>query len=102
MTRRPDQRPHRRNKPFHAPPRFPRLCGEPLEDRTLLTLTPQLIADINTAPAPVAITSSSQIVEVAGVAFYSARGSVLTGDELWKSDGTAAGTVLVKDIFPGG
>ena len=24
-----------------------------------------------------------------------------TGRELWKSDGTAAGTVLVKDIFPG-
>ena len=24
------------------------------------------------------------------------------GDELWKSDGTAAGTVLVKDINPGG
>ena len=23
------------------------------------------------------------------------------GDELWKSDGTAAGTVLVKDIYPG-
>ncbi len=25
----------------------------------------------------------------------------LTGDELWKSDGTAAGTVLVKDLVPG-
>ena len=25
-----------------------------------------------------------------------------TGSELWKSDGTAAGTVLVKDINPGG
>jgi ELWxxDGT repeat protein len=24
------------------------------------------------------------------------------GYELWKSDGTAAGTVLVKDIYPGG
>jgi ELWxxDGT repeat protein len=24
----------------------------------------------------------------------------VAGDELWKSDGTAAGTVLVKDIFP--
>src|SRR5207237_738351 len=23
------------------------------------------------------------------------------GNELWKSDGTAAGTVIVKDIYPG-
>ncbi|CAN5448848.1 hypothetical protein BH09BAC1_BH09BAC1_02530 [soil metagenome] len=23
------------------------------------------------------------------------------GEELWKSDGTAAGTTMVKDIFPG-
>ena len=24
----------------------------------------------------------------------------MNGEELWKSDGTAAGTVLVKDIVP--
>src|SRR5262249_60144077 len=28
-------------------------------------------------------------------------GDGVTGRELWKSDGTAAGTVLVKDIRPG-
>ncbi|GBF00439.1 hyalin, partial [Microcystis aeruginosa NIES-298] len=33
--------------------------------------------------------------------FFTANDGV-NGYELWKSDGTAAGTVLVKDINPGG
>ena len=36
-----------------------------------------------------------------GVFFFSAYGSNNVGSELWKSDGTAAGTVLVKDIATG-
>jgi len=32
---------------------------------------------------------------------FSARGSMKTGIELWASDGTVAGTRLVKDIWPG-
>ena len=35
-----------------------------------------------------------------GTLFFSAT-DLTTGDELWKSDGTEAGTVLVKDIDPG-
>src|SRR4029453_8297673 len=35
-----------------------------------------------------------------GTLFFSASDAT-SGQELWKSDGTAAGTVLVKDIFPG-
>lgn len=35
-----------------------------------------------------------------GVTLFAAEDSV-NGRELWKTDGTAAGTVLVKDIFPG-
>jgi ELWxxDGT repeat protein len=37
---------------------------------------------------------------VAGTLFFSAEDGT-TGSELWKSDGTADGTVLVKDIWPG-
>jgi len=36
-----------------------------------------------------------------GVFFKAAGNTALTDRELWKSDGTAAGTVLVKDIYPG-
>jgi len=38
---------------------------------------------------------------VNGVLFFDASDGI-TGEALWKSDGTDAGTVLVKDIYPGG
>ena len=38
---------------------------------------------------------------VNGTLFFDATDGT-TGEALWKSDGTDAGTVLVKDIFPGG
>lgn len=40
---------------------------------------------------------------VNGTLFFSAFDADVSfaGNELWKSDGTAAGTVLVKDIYPG-
>ncbi len=47
------------------------------------------------------------LVNVNGTLFFSAEDGKLPWDpdthgrELWKSDGTEAGTVLVKDIFPG-
>ena len=40
------------------------------------------------------------LTNVNGTLFFTADDSV-HGDELWKSNGTAAGTVLVKDINPG-
>ncbi len=40
------------------------------------------------------------MVESGGVAYFSASDGS-TGAELWKSDGTNAGTVLVRDIFAG-
>jgi ELWxxDGT repeat protein len=48
--------------------------------------------------------SPSSFAEVAGTVYFAGIGNVGTasiGGELWKTDGTAAGTVLVKDINPG-
>ncbi|MBH8578183.1 DUF4347 domain-containing protein [Nostocaceae cyanobacterium CENA369] len=41
---------------------------------------------------------SSYVVNVDGIAYFIANDG--SGDELWKSDGTEAGTVLVKNIYP--
>lgn len=71
-----------------------RLGLEPLEDRT----TPaSLVADVNPATLP---SDPVQFTDVGGTAFFFADDGA-TGRELWKTDGTAAGTVLVKDINPG-
>ena len=51
-------------------------------------------------PAAAALTPVS-LTNVNGTLFFAANDGT-HGDELWKSDGTAAGTVLVKDINPGG
>ena len=40
------------------------------------------------------------LTNVNGVLLFSAS-TTAAGDELWRSDGTAAGTVMVKDINPG-
>ncbi|NIP85423.1 MAG: hyalin, partial [Planctomycetales bacterium] len=42
----------------------------------------------------------SYLTSVNGIFFFRANDGT-HGVELWKSDGTAAGTVLVKDINPG-
>jgi ELWxxDGT repeat protein len=42
----------------------------------------------------------TNLTNVNGTLFFSADDGV-NGRELWKSDGTDAGTVMVKDIFPG-
>ena len=42
----------------------------------------------------------ANIVEAGGVTFFSAQNPA-AGTELWRTDGTDAGTVLVKDIQPG-
>ena len=59
---------------------------------------PYLVKDISTkaiGPSP------RQLTDVNGTLFFYAYDG-LHGWELWKSDGTPDGTLLVKDIIPGG
>src|SRR3989442_1709640 len=66
---------------------------------TLRADTVALVADINRTGG---WNNSSvlNLVDVNGTLFFRADDGV-NGNELWKSDGTTAGTVLVKDIYPG-
>jgi trimeric autotransporter adhesin len=72
---------------------------EPLEDRRLLSVDLQLLKDINTLPVPLS-SGASGLVDVGGVAYFAAT-TAAHGTELWKSDGTLAGTQLVKDLNVG-
>jgi ELWxxDGT repeat protein len=80
-------------------PRYQRLQFELLEERHLLAAMPRLVKDINTTSAAVS-SEPREITEVGGLVFFTAI-TPTTGRELWKSDGTEAGTVRVKDIHPG-
>ena len=59
----------------------------------------ELVKDINSVPSG-ASSGPGEIVQVGAITFFAASTSSF-GRELWKSDGTAAGTVLVKDISDG-
>ena len=62
-----------------------------------------LLADINPGSAgsnPTGSNPNRLLTNVNGTLFFRANDGT-HGTELWKSDGTAAGTVLVKDIYPG-
>jgi ELWxxDGT repeat protein len=74
----------------------PRLGLEQLEDRSVPALVTNLVKVIN----PTGDSSPGPMVNVNGTLFFSADDGV-HGRELWKSDGTAAGTTLVADINPG-
>src|SRR5687767_1859346 len=72
-----------------------RPVAQPLESRCLLAAMP--VADLNAGPAS---GFPFRITDVNGVAFFAASGAGM-GRELHRSDGTEAGTVMVKDIVPG-
>jgi ELWxxDGT repeat protein len=74
-----------------------RLSAERLEPRTLLAGLPTLIDIIGGAGA----SSPSLFTNVNNTVFFEATDAT-HGRELWKSDGTAAGTKFVKDIIHGG
>lgn len=61
----------------------------------------RLVKDVRPGPYNSMSGSSDNPLVVAGNSLYFRAWDGLTGDELWKSDGTAAGTVLVKDLVPG-
>ena len=58
-----------------------------------------LVRDINTVP--VAVGSAPALLVQIGATTFFAAWTPQTGYELWKSDGTEGGTVLVKDVQPG-
>src|SRR5438876_992683 len=58
-----------------------------------------MVKDINTTAAG-GSSYPQNLTDVNGTLFFSANDGV-NGTELWKSDGTDAGTVMVKDINPG-
>ena len=60
---------------------------------------PYLVKDINPLLGGPGDGNPAYLAAVGSQVFF--RGCDLHGCELWKSDGTAAGTVLVKDIYPG-
>jgi len=65
--------------------------------RTVNANTPYLVKDINTFPGG----SASRAYVQAGDAIFFSAYDYAHGRELWRTDGTAEGTVLVKDILPG-
>lgn len=72
-----------------------------MEERVLMSAS--LIKDINPGPASSQIQSPVTLanqVSVGSEVYFAANDGV-HGEELWKSDGTAAGTVMVDDINPG-
>lgn len=55
------------------------------------------LGDLETVPDS---SDPASFVEVSGIAYFTASDPV-HGNELWRSDATAAGTWIVKDIWPG-
>ncbi|HEY2354847.1 MAG TPA: ELWxxDGT repeat protein [Gaiellaceae bacterium] len=59
-----------------------------------------LVKDINPGTGSSLSRNGANLLNVNGTLFFTANDGT-TGNELWKSDGTEAGTVQVKDINPG-
>ncbi|HEY3229384.1 MAG TPA: ELWxxDGT repeat protein [Roseiflexaceae bacterium] len=59
-----------------------------------------LVRDINTRPFEEHMSNPSNLIAVGNTIYFLAE-TQKTGPELWRTDGTDAGTRLVKDIAPG-
>lgn len=76
------------------------LTVEALDERILLSTTAILVKDINPpSPSTISVPSSNpaNLTNVNGTLFFTAADAT-HGIELWKSNGTDAGTVMVRDI----
>src|SRR5262249_43701572 len=73
------------------------LLLEALEDRVVPSQAPHLLQDIN----PTSLASNPTDLVVIGSTTYFRADDGIHGRELWKNDGTAAGTSMVADINPG-
>lgn len=69
-----------------------------LEPRLALAATPQLVENINFGAAG-SFPRAESFTTVGATTFFVAE-HPSAGYELWKTDGTTEGTVLVKDIWP--
>ena len=78
------------------------LCSQSLEPRLLLADTVQLVYDLDPRNHGSLTTTAHEIVTIGNVAYFNPDHTPDNGGiELWRSDGTAAGTYRVKDIYPG-
>ncbi len=59
-----------------------------------------LVKDLTTAPVNLRLNDTSGFTPL-GSQLYFVASVAETGEELWRTDGTAEGTSLVKDIVPG-
>src|SRR4051812_727544 len=74
----------------------PALAFEKLEDRSLMAAV--MVSDINTKPAD---SLPSNLIAVGQSLFFTATEQSSTTPSLWKSDGSAVGTIKVKDVSGG-
>lgn len=86
------------NNSYRAPRRTHALGGsEPLEERRMLSVTAELVADLDST---VAGSNPDDIVRAGNLVYFTADDG-FHGRELWKSNGTCNGTELVRDILAG-
>src|SRR5204862_2668594 len=62
---------------------------------------PYLVRDINTSGSDSRSSSGPNGIVAIGSTLYFSAWNAATGRELWRSDGTEAGTTLVRDIVEG-